>query len=158
MLQQQQQQDERHLTGNSNGNSNITDSIGSATLPPNTLNSNSETNKDQATNVMANLLAFTWLFVFMWFCCRSRPPGPEHWRGAEIRRRYLERLAREQSKKDRKLQSPEYRRRLVQHNLHTRVRMIRGKTSHGVVLQDSLVFVLTHACWSPFSLPPPNRR
>ena len=71
----------------------------------------------------ANILAVGLMIVFFYFCCQRRQvPGPEHWRGAEMRRNYLEMLARERAKEQRETQTPEYRQRLVTHNMRTKVR------------------------------------
>ena len=71
----------------------------------------------------ATILAVGLMIVFFYFCCqRPRVPGPEHWRGAAMRRNYLDMLAREQAKEQREAQTPEYRQRLVTHNMRTKVR------------------------------------
>ena len=62
------------------------------------------------------------LIGFYCWCCRGHQvPGPEHWRGAELRRQYQERLERQRLKKEKEEQTPEYRHRLVSHNMRTKV-------------------------------------
>ncbi len=77
--------------------------------------------KEDTTDTLANLLALGWVIVFIWCCCRRRPPGREHWRGEEIRRRYQELQARQRAKEERKQQTTQYRHQLVQHNMRTKV-------------------------------------
>jgi hypothetical protein len=93
--------------------------------------SQSETQTQKAamdSDMTANLLAVAWVIAFI-YCCicgRSRVPGPEHWRGAQMRRQYQEFLARERAKEERDNQSPEYRHALVSHNMRTKVREVEG--------------------------------
>jgi hypothetical protein len=74
------------------------------------------------SDALADVMAVGWVVLLLWCCCRRRTtPGPEHWRGAEIRRRYQEMMARERAKEERDNQTPEYRRRMVKHSMRTKV-------------------------------------
>lgn len=86
-----------------------------ATAPPQGMDSKNN-------DIWANLMAVGWIFVILYCCCcKRRVPSREHWRGDEIRRRYQEMLARERAKEEKEQQTPEYRHKLVQHNMRTKV-------------------------------------
>jgi len=83
------------------------------------LQNTTNSGRDSA-DVLANLLAIGWVFVIMWCCCQRRPPDRRHWRGEEIRRRYLEIQERRRAREERKQQTPQYRQSLVQYNMRTK--------------------------------------
>lgn len=113
-------------------------------ITPSTPSRNALLGDDDDTT--ANILAIGWIFIFFYccFCNRRRVPGPEHWRGAEMRRRYQEFLAAEQAKEARENQSPEYRQQLVQHNMRTKVRWMDVYVMNSVSNKDEMSWKLTY--------------
>jgi len=119
-------------------NPNIFNNSSSASLPSNDLNfddgpsnafgnvtyteaetiASADYRDDQA--FLGTLLGIAWLMFMVTCSCRRRTPGREHWRGAQIRQRYLRMREEERAKEARESLTPKERRRLVQYNIRTK--------------------------------------
>lgn len=75
---------------------------------------------DQA--FLGTLLGMFWVMFMVSCSCRRRTPGREHWRGAQIRERFLQMREEERAKEARESLTPRDRRRLVNYNIRTKVR------------------------------------
>lgn len=72
-------------------------------------------------SVWSSVISIGWIALWVYICCCQRNvPGREHWRGAQMRERYLRMQAQERVKEEREAQSPKYRHMLVEHNMRTK--------------------------------------